>query len=432
MTTSARVMPQRRGACPGLSAPMPTGDGLLVRLQPIGTISLAAFAGLCAAAQRHGNGIVEVTSRGSIQVRGLSSRSAPLFAADVAALAIAAEEGVAVSCSPLCGIDAAEIFDCTALAAELRRTLATAGLGPKRGAKISVAMDGGGALDLDCLVADVRLHAEAKDIFQVSLGGDRANAALLGAVAAANAITAVARLLEALAEHGRHARMRDVIGAEGIAPLRSAVADVLIPTRFRESGKRVDNRAGRSAIDTHPLRGGLLARGIGLAFGHADAAALEKLIAAGAEAGASGVRTAPDRVLLMIGLAPEAAPMVAAAAERLGFVGRADDPRRFVAACAGAPVCTSAHIAARAIAPRVTDIAAPYLDGSRTIHISGCAKGCAHAAPAALTVVGTPDGCALVADGSASDAPFVQIPAQDAPAAIARAMRERWHEAGRG
>ena len=48
----------RRGACPGLSAPMATGDGLFARLTPAGsTIALDAFAGLCAAArtarQRH-------------------------------------------------------------------------------------------------------------------------------------------------------------------------------------------------------------------------------------------------------------------------------------------------------------------------------------------------------------------------------------------
>jgi precorrin-3B synthase len=81
--------PMRRGACPGLSAPMATGDGLLARLTPSGaTIALSAFGGLCAAARRHGNGIVEVTSRGSIQVRGLTAASAGPFAAEAAALGI--------------------------------------------------------------------------------------------------------------------------------------------------------------------------------------------------------------------------------------------------------------------------------------------------------------------------------------------------------
>ncbi len=77
--------PMPRGACPGLSAPMPTGDGLLVRLAPTEAMPVDAFIGLCAAARRHGNGIMEVTARGSLQVRGLTPRSAPLFAAEVVA-----------------------------------------------------------------------------------------------------------------------------------------------------------------------------------------------------------------------------------------------------------------------------------------------------------------------------------------------------------
>ena len=63
MTAPAAKLPQRRSACPGLSAPMPTGDGLLVRLTPLGTMPLAAFAALAAAARKYGNGVVEVTAR---------------------------------------------------------------------------------------------------------------------------------------------------------------------------------------------------------------------------------------------------------------------------------------------------------------------------------------------------------------------------------
>ena len=79
--------PRRRGACPGLTAPMQTGDGLLVRLSSGATIGLDAAAALGAAARRHGNGIIEITARGSIQVRGLTAASAPAFADTVAALA---------------------------------------------------------------------------------------------------------------------------------------------------------------------------------------------------------------------------------------------------------------------------------------------------------------------------------------------------------
>ena len=90
-----------RGACPGLSAPMQTGDGLLARLVPAGPIPLDAFIGLCEAARAHGNGIMEISARGSIQIRGLSSVSAPLFAEAVETLGIDLCESVPVLSDPL-------------------------------------------------------------------------------------------------------------------------------------------------------------------------------------------------------------------------------------------------------------------------------------------------------------------------------------------
>ncbi len=167
--------PLRRGACPGLSAPMQTGDGLLVRMLPLGTMSLDAFGSLCAAVREHGNGVIEVTARGSIQVRGLSQASAPRFAAAVAALGIAAGD-IAVHVSPLAGLEANEILDAEKIAADLRRALAEHALVARLAPKISVAIDGGGPLGLDGLSADVRLRAEPKDgraVLAVSVGGDR-------------------------------------------------------------------------------------------------------------------------------------------------------------------------------------------------------------------------------------------------------------------
>jgi len=218
MTAAAPALQLRRGACPGLSAPMPTGDGLLVRLQPIGTIALAAFAALCAAARRHGNGIVEVTSRGNIQVRGLSDRSAPHFAADVAALGIAADDGVPVLCNPLSGIDADEIFDGAALAAELRRALARTSLASKLNAKVSIVIDSGGAFSLAKVFADVRLCAQTINgevTLRVAVGGDGRTATDLGIVVPAHGVEAAVRLLEIIARHGRARRARDVIAWEG-------------------------------------------------------------------------------------------------------------------------------------------------------------------------------------------------------------------------
>ena len=230
LTASARVQHQRRGACPGLSAPMPTGDGLLVRFVPIGTVPLAAFAQLCAAARTFGNGVIEVTSRGSIQVRGLTAASAPDFAASVAALGIAADDGVPVICNALAGLDAAEIFDAAAFAADLRHALARRSMAARLGVKVSVAIDGGGALGLDAVAADIRLCAQAADgavVLRVAVGGDAASAVQLGSVASGHGIEAAVRLLDVIAQRGREARARDIAASA----FNSAIAEFLVSAR---------------------------------------------------------------------------------------------------------------------------------------------------------------------------------------------------------
>jgi precorrin-3B synthase len=73
---------------------------------------------------------------------------------------------------------------------------------------------------------------------------------------------------------------------------------------------------------------------------------------------------------------------------------------------------------------------APYLDDVFTIHLSGCAKGCAQRGRAALTVVGTEAGCALIADGSSRDGAFMIVPEHDLPAAVVDFVRARKPESG--
>jgi len=419
--------PLRRGACPGLSAPIPTGDGLLVRLRPIGTVALAAFEKLCAAAREHGNGVIEVTARGSVQVRGLSAYSAPLFAEAVARLGIATEDGLPVLSNPLAGLDAEEILDAAVLATNLRNALTGTPLAKRLAPKVSVVIDGGG-LHLDGVAADVRVTAGATPegpALHASIGGDGVSATELGAVAAGDGAEAALRLLDVIARSGSDARARDVLAAHGSTIFNAAITDLLV-AGIKSRRSRQPTEA--EAIGTHPLRDGLFARGIGLAFGHADAIVLKRMARAASDAGAGGVRTAPGRAVMIIGLTHRSLPSFTAAAAELGFIVGADDPRRHVFACAGAPICSSAHIAARTIAPRIAEAAAPYLGASFQIHLSGCAKGCAHAGSAALTIVGAPRRCGLIANGCARDIPFDTVSPDELSAAIARYARKRKRE----
>jgi precorrin-3B synthase len=428
-----------RGACPGLSAPMPTGDGLLVRLAPTEAMPVDAFIGLAAASRRHGNGVMEVTARGSLQVRGLTPRSAPLFAAEVSELGIGASDGVPVLTNPLTD-DPGAIIDTGPLAAELRRALAGARLA--LAPKVSVVIDAGGALHLDALAADIRLRAigtreapclllalqTVRSLSPPPSEGGGGSAMWLGAIEPRRAVDVVLAMLREIAALGPQARGGDLLRSRGADALRQQFGIVPAPApRLRPPAQML----GR-----HPLRDGSLALGIALAFGHAEAGALAELGRRAARDGVRAIRPAPDRVLMLIGVPPARAAGLAAAAADLGFIVDADDPRRRIAACPGAPACASGFIPARRIAAGLAAALAPQFAGlpdGIAIHVSGCTKGCAHPAPAALTVVGDPQGCGIVRNDTARATPVRHVaPAELVPQVSAEVARFAHAEAVHG
>ena len=172
--------PLARGLCPTLAAPMQTGDGLLVRLNPVASgLSPNILIALCEAALRHGNGIVEVTARGNLQIRGLAVQSALSLSRDVDALGIAVHTGAPVETGPLAGLDPEEIADPRPLAERIRAEIATAGLAARLGPKVSVVVDGGGRSGLGEVIADVRLtsmHDDAGATWRLAIAGNAAMA----------------------------------------------------------------------------------------------------------------------------------------------------------------------------------------------------------------------------------------------------------------
>jgi precorrin-3B synthase len=378
---------------------MVTGDGLLARLTPSGSmIALDAFAGLCAAARRHGNGIVEVTSRGSIQIRGLTAPSAPLFAADVAALRIEGSDGIPVLTDPL---------KSDSLAVQLRTVLAGTNLAAQLSAKVSVV------IDLDSLAADILLRSIDRTRLHVALGGDNITATPLGAVPMDRAADCVLRLFAILVAVAPRLRMRDAITRDAVPAFKAAMADLFVDAPAPTPRPPFDP----IGIHRHSSGGAL---GIGLPFGHSESENLTSLIDAARQAGASGVRTSPGRALLLIGLSSAATPGLVTQAAALGFIVDPGDPRRKVVACAGAPICASGQIAARAMAPAIAD-AARSLPPGDVVHVSGCAKGCAHPAPAPLAVFGRDGRCDVFADGVLTDT----VGADALPGTIAELVRSR-------
>ncbi len=134
--------------------------------------------------------------------------------------------------------------------------------------------------------------------------------------------------------------------------------------------------------------------------------------------GTTEIRLAPGRSLLFLGQPADACPSLPQAAATLGFITSPADPRTRIAACPGTPACASGQIATRDIAEKVAAENADILDF--TLHISGCAKGCAHPGAATLTLVGGENGAGLVVNATAKALPASYRPRYDAARGIGR------------
>ncbi len=184
MTRSALnlVAPQVRGWCPGALRPMLSGDGLIVRLRPRGhALSAGDLIAIAAMAETYGNGLIDLTRRANIQLRGVAESNLPAVWAELERIGLLggppeAEAVRNVLISPLAGADPSEIVDARVLADELDAALTQNSALWMLPAKFAFVIDGGGALPLDGERADIRLRAVGRQSIAVGidrLGGPR-------------------------------------------------------------------------------------------------------------------------------------------------------------------------------------------------------------------------------------------------------------------
>ncbi|WP_028745016.1 precorrin-3B synthase [Rhizobium mesoamericanum] len=402
----------RRDACPTLLEPMQTGDGLLARLRPAGGIlSIQQFTRLAEAAQRHGNGIVEITARGSLQIRGLRTETVQPLAADLDAAGISVPPGPVIELSPLYGIAPDEIGSPAEIEALLRDKLAAAFLSPLLAPKLSILIDGGGTYGLAAVTGDIRVTAVSAGVWRVAINGDEQTALPLLTGSPDAAVQAVGDLLHLLMSRGRHKRCRDIERGALLAafPFMEGV--------LAKAPERKNPVAGTLALPD-----GFSVLGLSPRFGQIRASELISFLRSAGALGATQVRPGPGRILFLTGLDCRSAATLAKMASKYGLSVNRFDPAMSIAACAGAGACASGRFQTKARAEKLAAIAVELLDGSMVVHVSGCAKGCAHSRPA-LSIVGADDGYNLMLDGVASDIADAQIAGGDIDSAIEKLAR---------
>ena len=362
--------PAAKGWCPGAHRPMPSGDGLLVRVRPhLGRLTAEQVLRLCEAALRHGSGLIDLTSRSNLQLRGITpARHEPLLQ-DLHQLGLLdADPAVEARRNILCAPLWRDGDETACLAEELTQRLSEL---PELPAKFGFAVDAGRQRSLVNASADIRIERGTNGgLILRAEGAERgqavtAESAISAAIALAEWFARTGGLVKGrMARHLHHRRLPLEMQQEH--PAQSA--DALIP------GPLVCD-----AFDTAAV--------YGVQFGRVPAARLMALME---RSGAHALRVTPWRLFLLEGVrVVDVAP----------FVTAPDDPLLAVDACPGAPACASATVDTRAVARAL----AGRVKGR--LHVSGCAKGCARPHSAETTLVGREGRFDLVREGCAWDAP---------------------------
>ena len=401
----------RRGWCPGAWRPMRTGDGLLVRLRVTGGILPAGQArALADAAEAFGNGLLDLSGRGNLQVRGVEDATLPGLMDRLAALGLLDEDPEAeavrnVIASPLAGFSQGALLDIRPVVRALEaRLVAEPDLRALPG-KFGVLVDDGGSPSLERIAADIRFRAARSQGgvgFAVVLGGD-APTAFTSFCSPEDVPDAAVRLARAFLALGATLtapprRMAALVREIGAAMVRDAAA-LAKPA----ADVAVSAHGAGAPFGVLPLEAGV-ALGVGAPFGRWSAADLRDLAGIAERDALGELRLSPFRAILVPGLdAARARGLSQALSGR--FIFSPSDPRLSVAACAGAPACANASTATHDDALALASVAAAQGGDGVVVHVSGCIKGCAHPGPAPATLVGRAGRYDLVLRGAAADAP---------------------------
>ena len=405
--------PTVRGWCPGALRPMESGDGLIVRLRPrAGAFRCTEFMAMAELSVRYGNGLIDLTRRANLQLRGITPEGLPGLWNALRALGLldanAQVESVRnVMVSPLAGCDPDEIIDPRPIARRLERGLADYAELWRLPGKFGFVLDGGGRCSLDGERADIRLRAATMEGAAVIAAGlDRADGidwlGCTGATETAGIALEIARaFVEASIEP--RARMRD-LPQHAYETLRAQIAPQLRPLPASYPHPKPSKRElGVLAKDGKPFAVGLAAP-----FGRLEAGAVCELADAAHRTGSTSLHPSPQRTLYVAVNGAAAATEIMDAGAALGFIADARDPLLRIEACPGSSGCASAtfdtHAIARRIAGSLSDL------NCRSCHISGCAKGCASSRVSDLVLVGLGDCIGVSRNSTPRGAPHILVP----------------------
>ena len=374
MTIGAEAPGQDR--CPGVLRLHEAADGWLARVRlPGGRIGARALDAIARSATL-GNGLIELTSRASVQIRGLPPHAADRCAAVLSAAGLlpsADHDRVRnILASPLAGRDPQSLSATDDLVVELDRALCADDELTALPGRFLFAVDDGTHF-LGGHTADVALTAIDRDAFRLELAG------------AATSRTASRAQAPALALEAAREILRDPtlaaarLGAGGAAPHEPAPATAR-PRLELGMRRQAD---GRVALTMMPRLGRL------------DIDAVRSLGAIVRER-QTELRLSAQRTLTLLDVDAATAEDTL---ERLGAAGLISDPQsgwHGLSACAGLGACAKALLDVRGEAERRAKLRSAQ---AGLEHWSACGRRCGRPAEAHTAFTATPAGLEVQTTG---------------------------------
>jgi len=382
---SPSVTRRGRDRCPGALRVHEAADGALLRLRvPGGRIDGGTLAGIGELAAEFGDGAMELTSRGNIQLRGVAAAKTSTVAeraADLGLLPSPRHELVRnIVASPLAGLDGSPDLD--GLVGRLDVALCSRpALADLPGRFLFGIDDGRG--DIRALTADVTIVMGTGGGAAGTVGASIAIPGF-GDWSVADRVDPIDLALD-VAEAFVAARIA-APDAWRIGDLASDAFVGRIENLLRDQGSQRLDVVERPAAE--PPGGALAQQDGGTAaavlvpFGRLSATAASALAS---YMGRRPARITPWRSIVIPDVMDLAALQETAVAQGFGF----DGSSRWLqlSACIGAPGCASALADVRADAAR-----APVDESGLRVHWSGCERRCGHPTGRYLDVLATADG----------------------------------------
>ena len=391
----------RPSACPGLLRIVPALDGGICRVKlACGILPAEQARAIARAASDCGSGVLELTNRSNLQIRGVRDERrdgliAALLAAGLGPRTAGADDVRNLLISPAAGLDPAALLDVRPLADDLLALLQDTPAFHALSPKFAVQLDGGEALAMREHPHDLWLRAVpgSEPLLAFGLAGCPVEPPL-AAVTLAQVVPLVSAVLQLFLEMAdvQQTRMRHLLAEVGITRFVEAL-QARLSFALRAVTDEVEQLSASGVpLGAHVQRQNDLHMLVaGAPLGRIEAGQLLALADLVEREGNGQLRLTPWQGVLLPDIPAAASSRVLQALGELGLVVDRHEPLGQLLACTGSQACAKGLADTKADARRLATLLTAQ-GRAPQVHLCGCPRSCAAAHVAAFTLLAQPGG----------------------------------------